>query len=322
MDRNALRDFTHRATQFLTIENSQYKQWVFRYTFLELEKDLGTKGDITTNAIFPEKKMANAKIIAKADGILAGREEIEYFLSTADPTFRPSIKGEIDLKFLIQDGEKFEKGDQIAELRGGIHDLLAVERVTLNLLMRMSGIATQTKKIIKKIKGKEVLITATRKTLWGLLDKKAVTIGGGGTHRINLSDAILVKDTHADMLKRDYQEILRRIAHSSIGARFCEIEVETGKEAISASEIFSKMISRGEIIYPGIILLDNFSPAEIHQTLEEIKKSDAYEKLLFEASGGITIENIEDYANTGVDIISMGSLTNDSKVVDMSMKII
>jgi len=321
MDRNSFKEFTHKATQFLNIENIQYKQWVFRYTFLELEKDLGTKGDITTKIVFPEKKISLAKIIAKADGVLAGRQEIEYFLRDSDPTFKPHIRGDIDIKFLVEDGEDFKKGDVILEIGGEIHDLLAVERVTLNLLMRMSGIATLTKKITEKVKYYPVLITPTRKTLWGLLDKRAVMLGGGGTHRINLTDAILVKDTHADILNRDFKEIIKRVAKSSNTARFCEIEVETKEEALEVSQEFTRMINNGSIINPGIVLLDNMSPEKIKETLELIKSTEAYDKLLFEASGGITIDTIENYADTGIDIISMGSITNDAKVVDMSMKV-
>lgn len=321
MDRNSFREFTHKATQFLNIENIQYKQWVFRYTFLELEKDLGTKGDITTQILFSEGKKAFGNIIAKADGVLAGRQEIEYFLRDADPNFRPQIRGEFDLKFFIEDGERFRKGDKILELGGAIHDLLAVERVTLNLLMRMSGIATQTKKTTEKVRNYPVLITPTRKTLWGLLDKRAVIMGGGGTHRINLADAILVKDTHADLLKRDFKDILFKIAQSNNSARFCEIEVETIKEALEVSEEFTKMIKNGSIIIPGVVLMDNMNPENIKEAITKIKKTAAYDKLLFEASGGITIENVESYANTGVDIISMGSLTNDAKVIDMSFKL-
>ncbi len=147
-----MREFTHRAGSFLSIDNNNYKQWVFRYTFLELEKDLGTKGDITTDSIFTETKVVRAKIIAKEDGVFAGHDEVKYFLKDADAKFRPKIKGDFELNFHFRDGEEFKSGDVLIEIAAELHDLLAVERATLNLLIRMSAIATMTKRMIDLVK--------------------------------------------------------------------------------------------------------------------------------------------------------------------------
>src|SRR3989338_506993 len=185
MDRKVLREFTHKAGSFLSVENSSYKQWVFRYTFLELEKDLSLKGDVTTDSIFPETRVVKAKIIAKKEGVFAGHDEIKYFLIDADAQFRPKIRGSFELNFHFRDGEEFKPGDVLVEISAELHDLLAVERATLNLIMRMSAIATMTRRMINIVKDHDVLITPTRKTLWGLIDKKAVVIGGGGSHRLN-----------------------------------------------------------------------------------------------------------------------------------------
>lgn len=320
MDRRVIREFTHSASNFLTLENSTYKQWVFRYTFLELEKDLGLKGDITTNSVFKERKSAKAKILAKGDGVMAGKEEAKYFLVDADAQFRPSIKGEFEVKFYFEDGQEFKKGDTLMEITGEVHDLLAVERVVVNLLMRMSAVATFTKKIVDILAAEDVLITPTRKSLWGLLDKKACVVGGGGTHRLGLFDAILVKDTHLDLIDRDLEKVLSNIVESNFGGRFIEIEVESVEESVKAAEVLNKFLGE-KLRTVGVLLMDNMTAEQISQAIEQIRTKGLYEKLLFEASGGINEETVLDYAKTGVDIISMGCLTAGVKGVDMSMKI-
>ncbi len=320
MDRKPLREYTHKAASFMTIENSQYKQWVFRYTFLELEKDLGTKGDITTSSVFVEKQIVTAQIVAKEDGVFAGREEIQYFLVDSDRNFRPAIKEVMKVDFKVQDGDEFKKGDILLDITAEIHDLLAVERIVLNLIMRMSAIATMTKKIVNIIKDYDVLITPTRKTLWGLIDKKAVMVGGGGSHRLNLSDAILVKDTHLDAVNHDFKLVLQRIADSKHDTRFVEIEVESCEEALAAARAFSEFLGT-KIRSIGVLLLDNMGAETMAQTMIELKKAGLYDNLLFEASGGINEKTVLDYAKTGVDIISMGCLTSGIMGVDMSLKI-
>ncbi|MFH1284619.1 MAG: carboxylating nicotinate-nucleotide diphosphorylase [Candidatus Peregrinibacteria bacterium] len=322
MDRQALKEFTHNAGGFLTIDSSNYKQWVFRYTFLELEKDLGTKGDITTNSLFHKNKSVKAKIVARESGVLAGREEIMYFLVESDPSFRPVIRGKFEVNFKFKDGDAFEAGDEIAGISGDIHDLLAVERVALNLLMRMSGVATFTGITVDTVKEYDVLITPTRKTLWGLLDKKAVSLGGGGTHRLNLGDAILVKDNHLDVFGRDFEKVMDSIAKSDPNCRFVEIEVDNKKECLELCAEMVKFISRGAVKCVCAVLMDNMNSGDIIATIEELKKKNLYERLLFEASGGITEKNVVEYAKTGVDIISMGCLTGKSNFLDMSMEMI
>ena len=321
MDRDSLRQFTHNAENFLSVSNSTYKQWVFRYTFLELEKDLGTKGDITTNVVFSEKKNVKGKIITNVDGIVAGIEEVKYFLVDAPSNFRPSIKGEFELSLKVKDGDEIKAGDTIMEISADVHDLLMIERIVLNLLMRMSGVATFTRKIVDMVKDYDVLVVPTRKTLWGLLDKKAVVLGGAGTHRLNLGDAVLVKDNHLDLLGRDLDEVLKRISKSKITCRFVEIEVDTGEEALQVAEKFVAALDNNEINCAGAILLDNMSPREITEVLKKIKANGLHDQLLFEASGGINEDNVVNYAKTGVDLISMGCLTMKTEVLDLSLDI-
>lgn len=316
-----MREFTHRATHFLEIGNENYKQWVFRYTFLELEKDLAFGGDKTSMAIIPEGKRCKARVVAGEDGVFGGREEIQYFLVDADARFRPSIKGEFTLNFFYADGEQFKAGDTLFEMESAARDILAVERTVLNLIMRMSGVATFTKKIVDATKDFDVLITPTRKTLWGLLDKKAVVLGGGGTHRINLGDAMMIKDTHLDLLDRDFETIFRKLESSGEDVRFIEIEVSDEDEAVEVAKKADKSIKEKKLRVLGTILFDNMTPQQIAGSLDIIKKESLHEGLLFEASGGITEENVKDYAATGVDIISMGCLTMGARSVDFKMKI-
>lgn len=321
MDRKIIRELTHKAGSALTLDNSIYKQWVFRYTFLELEKDLGAKGDITTKAIFSEQLKATAKVLAKSDGVFAGKDEVHYFLVDADPNFRPGIRGEFKVKFNFDDGREFKEGDVLLEIEADVHDLLAVERVLLNLIMRMTAVATFSRKLTGLVKECGVLITPTRKTLWGLIDKKAVLIGGGGTHRLGLHDAFLVKDTHLDLIGRDFEKAIGNILDSGIEGKFLEIEVENKEEALRAAETLYKFME-GKLRMISVLLLDNMTPVEVKETVDAIRTAGYYENLLFEASGGINETNVVEYAKTGVDILSMGCLTAGVKGVDMSMKIV
>jgi len=320
MDRKSLREQTHNPKELLTLENPEYKASVLRYTFGELNADLGGPngaGDITTKSMFPEKKPAKGVIFAKEDGVIAGLEELEYFLVKADPTFRPQLSGNFSLKSFVKDGDQVKIGDPIVEISADISDLLAVERTVLNLLTRMSGIATNTKRIVDSVAQYDVLVTATRKTLWGLLDKKAVTLGSGGSHRLNLADAILIKDTHLDPLGRNFDEALSRVAKSDVKSRFIEIEVLSKEEAIEACRAFI----RSKIQSTCVIMFDNMSPEEISAALDELKTQNLYDNFLFEASGGITEKNITSHAQTGVDVVSIGALTASAHALDLSLKI-
>lgn len=318
MNRKILRELSHKAQQFLKVDNADYKQWIFRYTFLELEKDLGPLGDITSTALFPENFRATTEIIAKEDGVMAGMEEAKYFLIEADPCFRKRVKSNFEMRVLKNDGEFFKKGEKLMEVSADVHDLLAIERPLLNLLMRMSGIATFTNKLVESVKDFDLLLCPTRKTLWGLLDKKAVCIGGGGTHRLNLSDAFLVKDTHLKLVGGNFEEILAKVKNSEIEARFLEIEVENENDAVLAAQAMRE----ADIQMIKVIMLDNIGPEKTRSIIEKLKSEGYYDELLFEASGRITEETLLEYAKTGVDIISMGVLTNGVRSLDMSAKII
>jgi nicotinate-nucleotide pyrophosphorylase (carboxylating) len=320
MHRKTLAEFTHKVEAGLNLDSENYKQWVFRYTFLELEKDLGTGGDITTKAVFRGHKVVSAQVVAKDGGVFAGREELNYFLVDAHPNFRPSLRGDFHLDFKFKDGEQFTAGDVLLEIRADVSDLLAVERVLLNLLGRMCSVASYARQVVDLVDGQEVLICSTRKTLWGMLDKKAVLLGGGATHRLNLSDAVMVKDNHFDLFDRDIEQVVQRIADADVQCRFVEFEVDTMGEILAICKAFKAHEKEIEAI--PVILLDNFDPSEIVKGLKSVKEAGYYDDFLFEASGGINEENVLDYAKTGVDIISMGCLTQGVPGVDLGLEIV
>jgi len=274
----------------LTLKNPQYLKQVKMFTSFLLEEDLQDKGDITTDLLIKNNQEVTAIIRAKEDGIVAGIKETNWFLASY----------KLQVTSYKKDGDHVKKDNTILKINGDVRDILKVERTILNLLQRMSGIATQTSKLVKLTHNK-VLIVPTRKTQWGLLDKKAVTLGGGGTHRLGLYDWVLIKDNHLKFYNIQYPI-------SNIFS-FWEIEAKTEKQV----EEFLKL-------KPDAIMFDNFKPKNIEKILKKYKKN-ITDNIIFEASGGITEKNIVEYVKTGVDVISLGSLTHSSKALDISLDI-
>ena len=318
---------------------STTRYWNAVEKFLEFE--LKNDGDdissqiFLTNQFFPHQKILKGKveIICKeqSGGILAGKSELIFFLDT----FFPEISytwGED-----IEDGSEISHFQKIFWAEGNPYDLMKLERVFLNILSRMSGIATNTKKLsdLSKISGntkqEPAKIAATRKTQWSYLDKKAVHIGGGLTHRMGLFDAIMLKENHQIMGRYNLPvaEYLSRDLDSSrpgISPKFLEIEVETPEEFQKIFDIFwnseNSVETRCTVSLPKVIMLDNFSPEEIIDVLKNFpKKNLRHQKNIFlEASGGISETNISEYIDSGVDVVSMGCLTNFVKPIDFSMR--
>lgn len=301
----------------LVLDNLIYKQWVFRYTFLELEKDLGDNGDITTDSFIQNKQDATARIYANEPGIMAGSAEIVYFLMTSDPVFRPRMDA-IKIIQSFQDGKRFEKDDILLEIYGDVRNILKTERIILNFLQHMCGISTYSKELIDRAKeaNSDVLVVPTRKTTWGLLDKKAVTIAGGGTHRLNLDNAILLKDNHI-ALKGSIKELLSNFIKPNVPYEFFEIEIDEKGEVLETARTLLTM----DIPKPPVIMFDNMKPKDIEELIALLKRENLYDEILFEASGGINKKNLAQYARTGVDIISMGALTQKIRPVDLSLEI-
>lgn len=321
MDRTVLAQKTHNVAQRLHPSDTTYKQWVFRYTFLELDKDLGDHGDITSEALFPDYVEIEAFVVSNSSGVLAGIQEAIYFLVASDPAFKPRL-GRLAADFLKKDGDRVEPGDIILRLKGNVQDILKVERILLNLLQRMSGIATITDRYVDLLKRLQctALLVPTRKTVWGLLDKRAVVVGGGGTHRLDLSDAVMIKDNHSVILNHDIGYMLKTCANNP--GRFLEIEIETKERAVEAAKAFKKLHVPGGLEVPGVIMFDNMKASSIRESIAAIRDAGCEsEMLLYEASGGIKLDNIEHYAHSGVDIISVGEITHSAMSLDFSMDI-
>ena len=266
-----------------------------------LSEDLGF-GDITTDTLIDDNSMAEAEIVFKEEGVVAGVEEAVTIFKLV------GCKSQI----IINDGEKVKPQTIILKIEGSSKSILKVERVTLNILMRMSGIATATKRVLTLARkyNLKIRVTATRKTVPGFryFDKKGVKIGGGDTHRLRLDDCVLIKNNHLKFIP-SISEAVRRVLEAVSFTKKVEIEVENTAQAIEAVEAGVD-----------IVMLDNMEPIEIRNTLKELEKREIRNKILIEASGGITIKNIADYAKTGVDILSLGSLTHSVQAIDISLR--
>ncbi len=307
---------SHLYAKAFSTGNKEYRNYVVDYFTRNLLEDFGNNGDLTTKSVYPRSNGESKKkayIICKQAGIAAGLDESAVFFAEK----RSCFKSKIGFRKLLKDGTKVSAGIKVAELTGNAADILLAERTLLNIISRMSGIATFTHKFVEKVPA-NVLITPTRKTICGLLDKSACIKGGGGSHRINLGDAVLVKDNHIKLRNGSFAAIFKDLAASGKLGRFIEIEVETqaqARDAVSVYEKYAKQLKRN--LY---LLLDNMSAAEIRRIIKGYKNSKIYHHLFFEASGGINIKNVFSYAKTGVDIISIGALTHSAPALDMSLE--
>ncbi len=269
-----------------------------------LEEDVGL-GDVTTNLIVPPDAKIRAQIMVKESAVIAGLSEMKVLFNDV-----------IGARFtcLVNDGDEVPPNTVIAEVEGDGRDILIAERTALNLLSRMCGIATATRKLVKKIKdaGLNMRVAATRKTAPGLryFDKKAVIIGGGDPHRFRLDDQILIKDNHIAIIG-GVGEALRRACSSASFSKKIEVEAKTLDEAIEAAKSGAD-----------IIMLDNMSVDEIGEIINALRRLDLREKVLIEVSGRINEENILEYARLGPDVISVGEITHSVKSIDVSLEVI
>jgi nicotinate-nucleotide pyrophosphorylase (carboxylating) len=310
LDRQKLVEQVYQKGGKLNIRNKAYLSWLEWFFNREYIEDVG-KGDVTSLALLPKGKPGKAVLKTKNEGIVAGVEEVTWFLT----------KHGIKVKTHIPDGSRANIAAAILEVNGKQRDILATERISLNVMQRMSGIATETKHLGNLIKDSETKISATRKTQWRYLDKKAVYIGGGLTHRLGLWDSILIKDNHLQALKtrrenKPVEKALRKAAKFAGKVDFIEIEVASQEEVWTAAEKF-KQLRLGK---PCIIMLDNWEPSEIAQMIEKLRKAKLYDYVLLEASGNITPENIKEYAQTRIDVVSLGYLTHSARILDMSLE--
>ena len=265
-----------------------------------LKEDIGD-GDHSSLSCLKDTDRGTAKLIAKENGILAGVEVAKRVFELYDSNLSTEV--------FLEDGSEVTVGSIVLEVSGKVQSILCTERLVLNIMQRMSGIATKTRQIVNQIKGTNARILDTRKTTPGIrqLEKMAVVIGGGMNHRFGLYDMIMLKDNHIDFAGGVRNAIEQSKAYVQEMDKPVEIEVEirTKSELIEA-------VSTGGIKR---ILLDNFTPDELRDLVPLIPDS-----IESEASGGITESTILDYAKTGVDFISMGALTHSVKSLDLSLK--
>ena len=267
---------------------------------LALEEDIGD-GDFSSLSTISEKKAGRAELLVKEEGILAGIE-------VADMVYR-CVNPEIDLYVLMNDGALIKNGDVPFRVEGPAISLLAAERTVLNFLQRMSGIATQTRKYVDAIKGLHTVILDTRKTTPNMrrFEKYAVKIGGGENHRMGLYDMIMIKDNHIDISGGIRNAIKAANFYLKKNNKNLRIEIEVR----NINEL-KQVLAEGNVHR---IMFDNFSPETLAEAVQ--LTGNIYET---EASGGITLENVRKYAETGVDFISVGALTHHIKSLDMSLK--
>lgn len=263
-------------------------------------EDIGD-GDHSSLSCVPEAATGKATLYVKDEGILAGVELAELIFHRYDPNLKMTT--------FIQDGTAVKKGDIAFTVEGSSRSILATERIVLNFMQRMSGIATQTHRIVSLLNGLDTQLLDTRKTTPGIryMEKWAVRIGGGHNHRFALYDMIMLKDNHIDYAGGVKPAILRANSYLKETGKYLKIEVEVRNEKELNEVLEVGMVDR--------IMLDNFTPAEIRKVLPLIP--DQYE---VEASGGITLETIRSYAETGVDFISVGALTHSFRSLDLSLK--
>ena len=267
---------------------------------LAFAEDIGD-GDHTTLCCIPEDAMGKSHLLIKEDGVLAGVEMAKKVFARFDPTMKVEV--------LINDGAQVKKGDIAMVVEGKTRSLLQTERLMLNIMQRMSGIATMTAKYVKRLEGTRTHVLDTRKTTPGLrmLEKQAVKIGGGMNHRIGLFDMILLKDNHVDFAGGITNAIDR--CHAYLQEKGLDLKIEI--EVRSFDEL-NQVLEHGGV---NRIMLDNFSVADTKKAVDII--AGKYET---ESSGGITYDTIRDYAEQGVDFISVGALTHSVKGLDMSFK--
>lgn len=264
-----------------------------------LQEDIGV-GDITSDNIIPADLEAKAEIVCKSHfAVVCGLEEASMLFDIC------GCKSEV----LVRDGSKVVKGTVVMNVSGYARAILKAERTVLNIIMRMSGIATDTRRMVDLAKG--VTILATRKTAPGLryFDKKAVVLGGGGTHRMRLDDLVLIKDNHIELIS-DLGKCIRLVKKNVGSSIKVECEARTKEEALAAVAAEADAV-----------MLDNFTPKQAQMTIREIRRMGLRNKIKIELSGGINQNNIRRYSKTKPDFISLGFITHSSKAINFSLEI-
>jgi nicotinate-nucleotide pyrophosphorylase (carboxylating) len=302
----------------LTLENPAYFQMLRTLTEQLLRVDREPQ-DLTCAALGIVEGRAQGSIIAKDSGVLAGLDEACWFYSHF------GLKAERQ----ASDGQEIHAGQELLHLQGDAVLLLSLERIGLNLLQRMCGIATATHRLaeVARSRSPHTHVIATRKTPWGLLDKRAAHLGGGGTHRLGLGDAILIKSNHL-LLFGPYEAqavpvALTRAWADRERAAFVEVEVTSLDGALAAARTFRGLQASDakSNSYPCLIMLDNRSPGEVARIIAALRAEGLWDNVLIEVSGGISEDSLGAFADCGVDAISIGALTHSCRALDLRCKL-
>ncbi len=272
---------------------------------MAITEDVGC-GDVTTDSLVPEWLEARAEFVVKEPGVVAG-------LPVAERVYK-KLNGKVTFEHEVEDGARLLPGRVIATVSGPTRDILSGERIALNFLQRLSGIATLTAQYVERIKAHKAKIYDTRKTVpgWRTLEKYAVKMGGGMNHRMGLYDQVLIKDNHLKILEEG-QALTKAVREARQKApQWMLIEVETG----SLEEVEEAVAAR-----PDIIMLDNMSVEDISRSIEIIRSRGTEESAIVEVSGGVTLENVAEIAGTGPDWISVGALTHSASGLDIALEV-
>ncbi|HKW87542.1 MAG TPA: carboxylating nicotinate-nucleotide diphosphorylase [Candidatus Acidoferrales bacterium] len=300
----------------LALANPLYSRAVRALTEELLRQDCEA-GDLTVEAIGLNSQHCAMEIRAKEAGVAAGIAEAIWLYDSHG----------LRVTCVKRDGEAIQPGDVLLSVEGDAHSLFSLERTAVNLLQRMSGIASATRRLVSSAHAASPAahVVATRKTPWGLIDKRAVHLGGGGTHRLHLGDAILIKTNHLALasngLGMNLEAALRQAWQRRKQGAFVEVEVTNGAEAITAASVFAELQVRPDTS-TCLLLLDNFSAEDAKTTVYKLRGMNLHDAVLVEASGGVSDESVAAYAAAGVDAISVGALTHSVRALDLSAKLI
>jgi nicotinate-nucleotide pyrophosphorylase (carboxylating) len=300
----------------LTLDNPRYRHAVSTFVEGLLRDDLAPR-DLTVEALEIRNNRSSAVVLARESGVAAGLAEMAFLLEAYG----------VDVAFEKRDGDAMRPGDVLLRAEGEQTQLLALERVGLNLVQRMSGIAMAIRCLQERMQARSFAtrIVGTRKTPWGLLDKRALHLGNGGTHRLGLGDAIVIKNNHLALLAAREEEAtplaIEKAWQFRHDSAFIEIEVRGEGAARAAAGTFRHLRQETAEEYPCLLMLDNMKPDQIGAILDMLRREGLWDHALIEASGGISESNAEAYAACGVDVISIGALTHSPRALDICQKI-
>lgn len=277
-----------------------FRETLHRFVEVALSEDVGS-GDHTTLSTIEKEQGGEAKLLAKESGVVAGVEIAREMVAFIDP--------KMEIKTFVDDGRRVDVGDSVLTMKGRIHSILKIERLMLNVMQRMSGIATRTSLYVQALKGTNTKVLDTRKTTPGMrfLEKEAVRIGGGANHRFGLYDMILIKDNHVDYAGGTKEALKRAFDYRRNNNLNIPIEIEVRNLRELEQVLGSEHVDR--------VMLDNFTPELVAEAVGLVDG-----KLVTEASGGITLSTVRAFAEAGVDFVSVGELTHTVKSLDLSLK--